>query len=358
MRADTAAAVEKQFQKSLESSRDNLFGWMCTYTPVELIYAAGFIPHRIYGIQDFRSADSYLPINFCPYLKSSLEQLLKEGDRFRGMVFANSCDGSRRLFDMAREYLPRLASHIIDVPRIISPASLDFYRLNIEKFFHFLQDLSGTEIATEKVLDSIKQFNHLKGALQSLRHAYLEGLVSLEDYYRIVKISANSDPAVFCTEIDSLIGRFSQTEKKEQVGPRLMIVGNFINEERLFKIISELDCLLIHDDLCTTQRYFNNEVECGDDNIFHRLAESYLSKTACMRMADMGAKLKDMQQIIGRKKIEAVIFVSLKFCDNTLYFYPLVKKNLDIPVLNLELEYNNFSEGQVKTRLEAFLEML
>jgi len=59
--------------------------------------------------------------------------------------------------------------------------------------------------------------------------------------------------------------------------------------------------------------------------------------------------------------IQGIIFISLKFCDTVLYSFPFIRKEfarMKIPVLYLELEYNNFPEGQVKTRMQAFLEMI
>ncbi|MHB8278658.1 MAG: 2-hydroxyacyl-CoA dehydratase [Candidatus Humimicrobiaceae bacterium] len=55
------------------------------------------------------------------------------------------------------------------------------------------------------------------------------------------------------------------------------------------------------------------------------------------------------------------MFTSLKFCDNTLYFYPELKKELvklNIPSLYLDIEYGKSSYGQLRTRIEAFYEML
>ena len=59
--------------------------------------------------------------------------------------------------------------------------------------------------------------------------------------------------------------------------------------------------------------------------------------------------------------MQGIIFISLKFCDTMLYSFPLIRKEmaaLKTPVLYLEIEYNNFPEGQIKTRMQAFLEML
>ncbi len=80
-----------------------------------------------------------------------------------------------------------------------------------------------------------------------------------------------------------------------------------------------------------------------------------------MRMSDLGSKLKEIENKIKTNNIKGVIYISLKFCDTMLYCFPLLKQRLNefnIPTLYLEIEYNNFSEGQVKTRTQAFLEML
>ena len=91
------------------------------------------------------------------------------------------------------------------------------------------------------------------------------------------------------------------------------------------------------------------------------IASRYLNKPGCMRMADLGEKLRSLEKKIYENKINGIIFISLKFCDTVLYSFPLVKQKfteLNIPTLYLEIEYGNFSEGQVKTRVQAFLEML
>ncbi len=332
-------------------------GWMCTYTPIELIHASGFIPYRLYGIREFKNADGYFPINFCPYLKSSFEQLLSEGDQIKGAVLANSCDGARRLYDLTRTYIDKMPAYIMDVPRLASKDSQVFYKKSIEKLYAFLGSLQNRNIENDEILHSIKLYNRMKEAMRSLRKASAEQSLNFLHYYQAIRLSTITDPEIFCTEAELLAEKTTLWGKDQAGGPRIMVVGNFINEQKLFKILSQLDCQIVYDDLCTTQRYWDNKVDASQDCI-QALAESYLGKPACMRMVDMEAKLRHLENIAQKEKISAILFVSLKFCDNTLYFYPLLKNHLQYPLLNLELEYNNFSEGQVKTRLEAFLEML
>ena len=144
-----------------------------------------------------------------------------------------------------------------------------------------------------------------------------------------------------------------------------MIIGNFITEEKLWEMFSELDMELVGDDLCISNRYFENNIKIekapGLKDLLDRIAQRYMGKPACMRMADTGNKLKELKKKVEENGVQGVIFISLKFCDTMLYSFPLIRKELaalKIPVLYLEIEYNNFSEGQVKTRTQAFLEMI
>ena len=144
-----------------------------------------------------------------------------------------------------------------------------------------------------------------------------------------------------------------------------MIIGNFITEEKLWDTFSKLDMDISADDLCISNRYYEGLVEadegCSRKDMLDLLAKRYLDKPACMRMADTGSKLEEIKAKVRHQEVQGVIFISLKFCDTMLYSFPLLRKamtELKIPVLYLEIEYNNFSEGQIKTRMQAFLEML
>ena len=108
------------FFKNTLASLDNrpVIGWFCTYTPEELIIAGGFTPSRIMGSKKIVKSESYFPINFCPYIKSVWDSLLSGISNIRALVFTNSCDGMRRLYDTANTYLKDTPSYLLDVPRL------------------------------------------------------------------------------------------------------------------------------------------------------------------------------------------------------------------------------------------------
>ncbi len=77
-------------------------------------------------------------------------------------------------------------------------------------------------------------------------------------------------------------------------------------------------------------------------------------------MGDVFGKIKNILSRIERRAISGAIYHSLKFCDHTLYDYPLVKEEFEkkhIPLLHINCDSSK-ADGQIKTRIEAFIEQL
>jgi benzoyl-CoA reductase/2-hydroxyglutaryl-CoA dehydratase subunit BcrC/BadD/HgdB len=361
--------IDKYFQESArDSDGAGKIGWFCTYAPEELILAGGFEPVRLMGEKELKTSESYFPINFCPYLKSGWESLLKYGDKLSAAVFTNSCDGMRRFYDIAEHYLKDVPIFMLDVPRNTYPDSINFYSLQLKKMLGFIEKLKGSDIDDKDLLDAIHLCDRKRAGLKEISRAFLsgDGFLSIPDYYQLMELSATAGSEKFLKDLDTFTERSGQGENKgNNNSPKIMIVGNFITEDKLWDMFQELDMSIAADDLCISNRYYEGSVEAEGSSsrkeMLELLAKRYLGKPACMRMADTGQKLEEIMAKVQDNGVQGVIFISLKFCDTMLYSFPLIRKELaklGIPVLYLEIEYNNFSEGQIKTRMQAFLEML
>ena len=360
--------TEAFFKNTLLSQEDSSpkIGWFCTYTPEELIIACGFTPVRIFGSKKLEKSESYFPINFCPYLKSGWEAVMASGSSFKGFVFTNSCDGMRRFYDTANKYYSHTPSYMIDVPRIQNEKATGFFKYNLDNTAKSLEKLGGNKISGSRLEDAVVIMDDKRRALQEFSDLFkkLPGLISISTYYKIMKLSMVSSPEVFNRELKEYINSLKKIKASPtgSSAPNIMIIGNFITEEKLWDMFSSLDLKLASEDLCVSNRYFQGLVSTRESrDLMGAIAARYLNKPGCMRMADLGKKLKSLENNIKDNKINGVIFISLKFCDTVLYSFPLIKQKLgefNIPTLYLEIEYGNFSEGQIKTRAEAFLEML
>lgn len=78
-------------------------------------------------------------------------------------------------------------------------------------------------------------------------------------------------------------------------------------------------------------------------------------------MFDSESRISALKESLLKSKAQGVVYFSLKFCDPFLYEAPFLEealRELDIPVLFLEGEYTGRVGGGVRTRVQAFLEML
>jgi benzoyl-CoA reductase/2-hydroxyglutaryl-CoA dehydratase subunit BcrC/BadD/HgdB len=364
----------QDFFKNTLSSLDNrpLIGWFCTYTPEELIIAGGFTPLRIMGSKKITKSESYFPINFCPYVKSIWDSLLSRINNLKGLVFTNSCDGMRRLYDTANTYLKDIPLYLLDVPRLRGEDSTAFFQHNLAGMKRFIENTAGVKISDKEIRKAVALVNKKRDLLEkfSLLFRKFPRYIHISTYYRIMELSMTSETKIFIDELDKYLKLIKESTAKNATVPGsdaesipgIMVIGNFITEEKLWDMLSSMKLRISSDDLCISSRYYKNPVDIdGSLDMLASLARRYISKSPCMRMADLGLKLKEIENNRIKNNIEGIIFISLKFCDTVLYFFPLLKDRLNqmgIPALYLEMEYNNFSEGQLKTRIQAFLEML
>jgi len=78
-------------------------------------------------------------------------------------------------------------------------------------------------------------------------------------------------------------------------------------------------------------------------------------------MKDAQGRFDHVFNLIDDLRVDGVIFYTLKFCDSFLYDIPVFKSQLSlrgIPSLILEGDYTPGTLGRVRTRIQAFIEML
>ena len=97
--------------------KEETVSWFCTYTPLEILDAAGLVPIRNFGdAAALESADTFLHPAICPYIRACLAEALREEGPHHA-VFINSCDGMRRLYDAWTNRFPDDFVHLMDLPR-------------------------------------------------------------------------------------------------------------------------------------------------------------------------------------------------------------------------------------------------
>jgi benzoyl-CoA reductase/2-hydroxyglutaryl-CoA dehydratase subunit BcrC/BadD/HgdB len=341
-------------------------GYLCSYTPVEIIVAAGLQPIKLNTRDEaIKQADGYTHNTVCAYVRQILDIALEGGcSQLAGMIFVNSCDAMRRLYDLWCYYIQTGFTYIVELPRDSTEPKKAFYIKELKAFAEKLEEHFGAEITDSKLWESVRLVNQTRQLLLRLSHLREGNRYSLKasEVFSITMASTQSDLAKFNGELKGYLEKIREDlsrEKKTQQ-PRVLLTGSVIDRTDIIELMEEFGLSIVAEDVCTGLRGLGQlAAETGDP--WEALAEIYLERAPCARMKGLEHRLKFIHQLIDQYRVEGVISYSLKFCDPELMFYPFLKMDLEkeaIPHLHLEGDGTTASFGQLKTRIQAFIEML
>lgn len=335
-------------------------GWFCTYTPLELMDAAGLTSVRIAGEHGTCSnAESVMHTNICPYIKSCLEAAeTGKLDFLDAIVFTNGCDAQRRLYDFFKERKPEFPSFLLNAPKTVSDASINLFAAEISSMKEWLEKSFDKTVSDEQISLSIETYKLLRARSRGLDGARrrsiptLTGSRALELMMMIQRMTPAAAMALI-TQVEAAL-------RPVDIGPKVIVAGNIMDDPAWIRKLEEYGAHVFADDLCTARRFWLMPEPDKTDDPVHALAKAYLTKPPCPRMAVADDTVSEMERLIDNLQPDGVIFHIMKFCDTHMYNVPRMRNMLrdkGVKALFIESDYTS-GAGQVETRLQAFIEML
>jgi len=343
-----------------------VIGFACAYTPLPLIHAAGFAPYRILPNVDCPDqAGRLMHDNLCPHVKRVLDRAMSGMiPDLKGMVFMNSCDSMRRLYDAWKAVRADMNIVLIDLPSASTNSSIVFFRDELERLSRTLDQWGGTEIDDASLAGSIGLYNRIASLFTALREkarrSELKGdSAALQEAYNRVSISSPEESIEF---LEAILKEGADTKKGEP-GVPVYLFGNMLSEPEAFTLFESCGAHIVSDDLCTGSRLFAAIEPGGSDRLLN-LARGILRRPSCARTFSPerpGSLGDDVAAGAINAGARGVIGYTAKFCDPYIARLPGVRESLKregIPVLLLEGDCTLRSIGQHRTRIEAFIEMM
>ncbi|MFO7666059.1 MAG: 2-hydroxyacyl-CoA dehydratase family protein [Desulfobacterales bacterium] len=355
-----------EYGRELKKSGRKIVGYFCSYTPEEIILAAGAVPFRIFGRGDVSLADAHLQAYSCSLIRGALEDALSGGlDFLDGAVFPHTCDSIQRLSDIWR--INANTGFHIDVVlpvKLDTKSSKEYMTEVIKKFIRDTEKNLEVLISADDLRASAVKYNQIRAYLKKIYEIRSKNpaVIRSSDVHAIIKASMVMDRDMLLKELASFTENLQ--EEKESVKPggkRVVLAGGVCNLPDIYSLIEDSGGAVAWDDFCTGSRYFEDGIElCGD--IYKSIAGRYSDRIVCpAKHSGLFSRGEYLVNIARKHNAKGVIFLFLKFCDPHSFDYPYMKEMLDkegIPSMLFEIEEQLPSEGQFKTRCEAFLEML
>ncbi len=346
-------------------------GYFCAYTPPEILNAAGLRHARLFkaGSPEIVSqGERYTQSVFCDFSKSCIGAFdRKGGDPFYQAVDRlytfHTCASMKRASEVIEEFVP---TTLLNLPRLRNEAaSRDFFRQEILHYRDDVAELAGRAITDSEVSAQIALYNKVRRLLRrfsELRKRPSPPLTGME-FLELVRGFYYLPPETLLAHYEKLYKKLVRTPDDGARPLRLMISGSIMadGDRRLVELIErEIGARIVVEDHCTGLKPFVHTLrEKGDP--FAALADGYLDQAPCARMKPLDDSLDFSTGLAEEYGVDGVLYVFLKFCAcygvSKLEFIDRLQSG-GIPVLEISSDYSVSDIGQLKTRVEAFVEVL
>jgi len=340
----------------------------CSCGPEEIVTAAGAVPMRARGTGSTGTelADAYLASIICSFTRHSFNMGLRgEYDFLEGAIWCNTCDHCRRVYDNWKRKVKTPFVHILSLPKKTGEPQVAWYRDEMVILKEGLEKHLGITITDDKLREAIKTHNEtrrLQRQLYELRKKEHPPITGAETLAVIVAGTAMPKER-YNQMLKELLQDLKGAEGIRDYRARLMITGGILDDPNYIKVIEDQGGLVVTDMLCFGTRILWKDVDEKADDPLQALAQFYIAdRLSCPRMfQDYPRRLSVAKDMIRDFKVDGIIGERLLFCDLwTVEHYQMSKefKPTGIPYMQLDREYVLGGIGQMRTRVQAFLETL
>jgi len=262
--------------------------------------------------------------------------------------------------------------HVMELPQMKREKDLAMWRSEIVELMHRVEELTGKPVTVESLRTSIREVNDKRRALQRVAAARAAdpAPISGKDALLATQVAFYDDVPRFTqmmnTLADELEARVAAGEGVAPRGAKRVLVSGApmaLPNWKLHDIIEKAGGVVVGEEMCTGSRYYQDVVkeDAGTlDEMIDDIAEKYLDIN-CACFTPNGGRIDDVIRMAKDLGADGVIDYCLQFCglyDMESNAVGEAVREAGLPTLKITTDYSAEDVGQLKTRVEAFLEML
>jgi benzoyl-CoA reductase/2-hydroxyglutaryl-CoA dehydratase subunit BcrC/BadD/HgdB len=278
-----------------------------------------------------------------------------------GFLFPHTCDSIQNLASIVNDYLglkkPCCFFYHPKAPYRVS--SRDYYLKEVKNLASDLEKQLGL-LNLDELKRRMRQSREISALIKEVYDLRAEGKLrsSNKEFYGVLRQNEFLHPDDFLPLLSEFVGT-SKGDSEE--GPAVIMSGVLPNPPEILSLLDEWGVRIGDDDLLSCSRRLLHVPGTGRDP-FEALADSYFGLPPCTtKNSPVEQRLKHLLQKIERSRAKGVIFYTVKFCEPELFDIPQLVdglKSKGVSTLVMETELNQGVSGQMRTRVEAFVEMI
>lgn len=353
-----------------------IVGSYCVFVPEEIVLAANATLVGLCSGADFavEEVEKRLPRNTCALIKSSfgfkLGKVCPYLESADMIVGENTCDGKKKAYETLGRLVKNL--YVMDLPQVKSDQGKALLKAEYHRFKDAMEELTGTAVTAESLKQAIQTVNakraaiHRLSALRKADPAPISGL----DALLANQVFFYDNPARFTESANKICDELAQRiEAKTGVfpekTPRILVSGcpQAVPNWKLPFIVETSGAVIVGEESCVGERGTRNLTDASGETVeamMDAIADRYF-QVDCAIFTPNPQRLDHIREMVDAYKADGVIHYGLQFCQPYLMESIPVESALEemhIPCLRIETDYSMEDAGQLKTRVEAFIEQL
>ena len=353
-----------------------IVGSYCVFVPEEIVLAANATLVGLCSGADFATdaVEKLLPRNTCSLIKSSfgfkLGKVCPYLESADMIVGENTCDGKKKAYESLGPLVKNL--YVMDVPQMKSQEGRALMKAEYDRFKKAMEALTGVSVTADSLKNAIGLVNAKRAAMHRLYRmrsadpAPISGL----DALLANQVFFYDNPERFTQSVNRICDELEKrvAEKKgafPKGAPRVLVSGcpQAVPNWKLPFIVESAGAVIVGEESCVGERGTRNLTdETGKtvEEMMEAIVERYF-KVDCAIFTPNPDRLSHIEQMAAEYKADGVIHYGLQFCQPYIMESIPVERALEakgIACLRIETDYGMEDMGQLKTRIEAFIEQL
>jgi benzoyl-CoA reductase/2-hydroxyglutaryl-CoA dehydratase subunit BcrC/BadD/HgdB len=353
-----------------------IIGSYCVFVPEEIVLAANATLVGLCAGADFATEDveKLLPRNTCALIKSTfgfkLGKVCPYLESADMVVGENTCDGKKKAYETFADLVDNL--YVMDLPQVKSDNGRDLLKAEYVRFKQAVEALTGVAITPSSLQEAIGTVNAKRAAIHrlSLLRKADPAPISGLDALLANQVFFYDNPARFTASVNKICDELEHRIRDKQGAfsektPRILVSGcpQAVPNWKLPAIVESAGAVIVGEESCIGERGTRNLIrESGEtvEEMLEAIVDRYF-QVDCAIFTPNADRLDHIKEMVATYKADGVIHYGLQFCQPYLMEAIPVEKALEeanIPCLRIETDYSMEDVGQLKTRVEAFVEQL
>ncbi len=360
------------------NSGRHAIGYTCYHMPEVLLNLPGCFSVRLRAPRtgSLDISTYYMTNYLCGYSKALVERGI-EG----GYGFLSAIAGGETCSEMNRAYehfeLLQLVKNekffvsFIDVPFKVTEHGLKHYENQLRlKVLDELNARWGVDVSDLAIRQAVAEHNRLCRVLTEIGDMRKLTNPPITGYeYHILCLAS------YCCPKDMIIDRLEETleelktrqpDEKPRHRARVVIAGSEIDDPEFTKTVEESGALVVADRYCFGAMPGRQEIPLTDsESALSQVCRFYMESSQCARYMSkekIQARYDYVAELARDYGAQGVIYEQLKFCEFWGYERALAShvltEDYGIPTVCIDRQYTGSASGQLRTRVQAFVESL